>query len=193
MQNVHIHRVAGALWKNMTALNDKAGIQKHRLVHLTDNWADSPYNHLEGMRVSGDLWGLFHHVTCRQQPPKAAETPDNISVPASDSDLRMQAHYGDTEWSCCLAMRGLKFSGDGIAVCQDRGGSKHLCAQGSGLAWIEMRLGLISREAKSVCSQTQTAPQREVTGPPQLTRICSAAFWPLFLQRRCSPSLNANK
>ena len=81
------------------------------------NWADSPSNHLKGTQVSGDILGLFHHITRWQQPPKAAETPDNISVPASDSDLKMQAHSGGYRvilllsnerleilwrWDCCV-------------------------------------------------------------------------------------------
>lgn len=157
MQNVHIHRAAGALWKNMTALNDEAEIQKHWLVHLTDKTEQTALPIIwKGRRFLETFWAYSitsHADSSHQKRQKLLITSLFLQVILT---WRCRLTLGDTEWSCCLAMRDLKFSGDGTAVCNDRQGSKHLCAQGSGLQWIEIRLGLISREFNSVCFQTQT-------------------------------------
>lgn len=100
---------------------------------------------------------------------------------------------GDREPFCCLAIRVLKFSGDGIAMCNDRLGSKHLCVKGPGLQRIEIRQELISCEFNSVFSQTEATLQEQIMNVSQLTFTSSAAVCCMFLWRRHSPLLNANK
>lgn len=75
----------------------------------------------------------------RPSLPAPVQTPESMAVRAGDCDSKTEFALGDRERCCCLAIRVLKFSGDGLAMCDDRLGRKHLGAQGAGLERTEIR------------------------------------------------------
>lgn len=145
--------VRRAFWDNIRALDDKFEIWRQKLFYLNDKTLQTALIIIwNGSQFLVTVWACS--ITSHIWSSHYAEMPDNISVRASDSDLKMQVCSGDREWFCCLAIRVLKFSWDGTAMCNDRLGSKHLCAQGPGLQWIEIRQERISCGSK-LCSPKQ--------------------------------------